>query len=134
MLVIGEGVDEFKELYDFIEENQFDRLGVFTYSEEEGTIAEKLEDNIPTEIKNERKKLLDLQAEISLSKNKEMIGNILKVIVDKTGTNTSIGRTEFDSPEVDNIVHIKDSIEKGLFVNVKIDNVTEFELIGNIVK
>ena len=77
--------------------------------------------------------MLDLQAEISLSKNKEMIGNIIKVIVDKTGTNTSIGRTEFDSPEVDNIVHIKDLAEKGSFVNVKIDNATEFELIGNIV-
>ena len=130
----GEGDNEFKELYDFIDENKFDRLGVFTYSEEEGTIAEKLEDNIPIEIKNERKgQLLDLQAEISLSKNKEMIGNIIKVIVDRTGTNTSIGRTEFDSPEVDNIVHIKDSVEKGVFVNVKVDNVNEFELIGNIV-
>ena len=74
-----------------------------------------------------------MQAEISLSKNKEMIGNIIKVIVDKTGTSTSIGRTEFDSPEVDNIVHIKDLAEIGSFVNVKIDNATEFELIGNIV-
>ena len=62
-----------------------------------------------------------------------MIGNIIKVIVDKSGINTSVGRTEFDSPEVDNIVHIKDSAEKGAFVNVKIDNATEFELIGNIV-
>ena len=130
----GEGDDEFKELYDFIDENQFDRLGVFTYSEEEGTLAENLDDNIPIEIKNDRKgQLLDLQAEISLKKNKEMIGNVVKVIVDKTGVNTSVGRTEFDSPEVDNIVHIKGSVEKGAFVNVKIDNVSEFELIGNIV-
>jgi ribosomal protein S12 methylthiotransferase len=133
-LIVGypdETDDDFNTLYDFIEEMEFDRLGVFTYSEEEGTIAEKLNDNVPEELKNERKdQILDLQASISSEKNQTMVGNTYKLLVDKTGNTISVGRTEYDSPEIDNIVHIKAKVEKGEFVNVKIDSSNEFELIG----
>ena len=133
-LIVGypdETDDDFNSLYDFIEEMEFDRLGVFTYSEEEGTIAEALKDNVPQELKNERKdQILDLQASISSDKNQLMVGNTYKVLVDKTGNSVSVGRTEFDSPEIDNIVHIKAAVDKGEFVNVKIESANEFELIG----
>ena len=127
----GETEDEFKTLYDFIEQIKFDRLGVFTYSEEEGTLAEGLDDDVPTDIKNDRKaQIMDLQASISSEKNELMVGNIYKVLVDKMGDSLSVGRTEFDSPEIDNIVHIKGVVEKGEFVDVKIESSNEFELIG----
>jgi len=133
-LIVGypdETDEDFNALYDFIEEMEFDRLGVFTYSEEEGTIAEKLNDNVPRELKNERKdQILDLQASISSEKNQVMVGNTYKVLVDKSAETVSVGRTEYDSPEIDNIVHIKARVDIGEFVNVKIDSSNEFELIG----
>ena len=126
----GETEDEFKQLYDFIEELQFDRLGVFTYSEEEGTLAEALEDDVPAGVKNDRKaEIMDLQAGISSGKNEAMVGKTYKVLVDKSGD--TVGRTEYDSPEIDNIVHIKASVPQGKFVNVKIQSANEFELIGS---
>ena len=127
----GETDEDFNCLYNFIEELEFDRLGVFTYSEEEGTLAENLDDNVPKEVKNERKdQILDLQASISSEKNQLMVGKTYKVLVDKVGDTVSVGRTEYDSPEIDNIVHIKGVLKKGTFVNVKIDSANEFELIG----
>ena len=133
-LIVGypnETENDFKELYDFIDEMQFDRLGVFTYSEEEGTLAEKLDDNVPNELKNERKAIImDLQANISAEKNEKMIGKTYKVLVDECGDTVSVARTEYDSPEIDNIVHIKSPIQKGEFVNIKVDSSNEFELIG----
>ena len=134
-LIVGypdESDDDFNTLYNFIEEMEFDRLGVFTYSEEEGTLAEALEDNVPQELKNERKdQILDLQASISSEKNHLMVGNTYKVLVDKSGDSVSVGRTEFDSPEIDNIVHIKKSVPNGEFINVKVESSNEFELIGS---
>ena len=133
-LIVGypnETENDFKELYDFIDEIQFDRLGVFTYSEEEGTLAEKLDDNVPNELKDERKSIImDLQANISAEKNEKMIGKTYKVLVDECGDTVSVARTEYDSPEIDNIVHIKSPIQKGKFVNIKVDSSNEFELIG----
>ena len=127
----GEMDDEFKQLYDFIEEMEFDRLGIFTYSEEEGTLAEALKDDVPTDVKHKRKvEIMDLQANISSEKNNAMVGATLTVLVDKSGDTVSVGRTEFDSPEIDNIVHIKGVVKKGEFVDVKIDSSNEFELIG----
>ena len=127
----GESEVEFQELYDFTKEIRFDRLGVFTYSEEEGTIAGKMKDNVPEELKNERKaRIMDLQAGISAEKNMAMVGKTYKVLVDKKGKTASVGRTEFDSPEIDNIVHIKSPVEKGEFIDVKIESSNEFELIG----
>ncbi|MBD02492.1 MAG: 30S ribosomal protein S12 methylthiotransferase RimO [Candidatus Marinimicrobia bacterium] len=133
-LIVGypnESENDFKELYDFVNEIKFDRLGVFTYSEEEGTLAEKLDDSLPSELKNERKSIImDLQANISAEKNERMVGKTYKVLVDECGDTVSVARTEYDSPEIDNIVHIKSRIQKGEFVNVKIDSSNEFELIG----
>ena len=127
----GETEEDFKNLYTFVEEMQFDRLGIFTYSEEEGTLAESLKDDVSQELKNERKmRLMDLQAEISNEKNQAMVGKTLKVIIDDAGSKYSVGRTEYDSPEVDNIVNIKDVLNVGEFYNVKIESANEFELIG----
>ena len=127
----GETEDEFNDLYDFVKEIRFDRLGVFTYSEEEGTLAASLEDNVTAELKDERKGIiLDLQAGISAEKNQEFIGQTLKVLVDEIGETVSVGRTEFDSPEVDQVVHIKGVVEKGEFCQIQIENANEFELIG----
>ena len=128
----GEEDEDFKQLYDFVEEIKFDRLGVFTYSEEEGTLAEDMDDNVPKKIKDERKSIImDLQANISANKNEKMVGKTYKVLVDKCGETLSVGRTEYDSPEIDNIVQIKSPVKKGEFVNVKIESSNEFELIGS---
>ena len=123
--------DDFRQLYDFVEEVQFDRLGIFTYSEEEGTIAENLDDNVPMQIKNDRKfKLLELQNQIMLDKNESLIGSTMDVIVDSVTEDGFIGRTEFDSPEVDNIVKIKGATEVGQFEKVNIIDASMFELNG----
>ena len=127
----GETETHFNELYNFVEEMQFDRLGAFTYSEEEGTSAEVLEDNVSREVKNERKnKIVELQHGISLEKNEAFVGRTMKVLVDQCENDIGVGRTEFDSPEIDNIVQINGKVKKGEFVNVKIEKVNEFELIG----
>ena len=129
----GETEKNYMELRDFVEEMRFDRLGVFTYSEEEGTLAADLEDNIPRETKDARKNdILELQHDISLEKNERFIGKTIKVVVDKSGEEASVGRSEFDSPEIDNIVHVKGHAETGAFHQVKITNVNEYELIGTI--
>ncbi|MFL3014550.1 MAG: 30S ribosomal protein S12 methylthiotransferase RimO [Candidatus Neomarinimicrobiota bacterium] len=129
----GETEKNYMELRDFVEEMRFDRLGVFTYSEEEGTLAADLEDNIPRETKDARKNdILELQHDISLDKNERFIGKTIKVVVDKSGEEASVGRSEFDSPEIDNIVHVKGHAETGAFHQVKITNVNEYELIGTI--
>ncbi|MDG1223318.1 MAG: 30S ribosomal protein S12 methylthiotransferase RimO [Candidatus Marinimicrobia bacterium] len=127
----GETETHFNELYNFVDEMQFDRLGAFTYSEEEGTTAEVLEDNVPRETKNDRKnKIIELQHGISLEKNEAFVGKTMKVLVDQCENDIGVGRTEFDSPEIDNIVQINGKVKKGEFVNVKIEKVNEFELIG----
>ncbi len=133
-LIVGypdETEEDFNELYDFVQEICFDRLGVFTYSEEDDTLAADLDDNVSAEIKDDRKvAILDLQVEISEEKNQAFIGKTLDVLVDEAGETVSVGRTEFDSPEVDQIVHIKGVVEKGEFCKVQIENSNEFELIG----
>ena len=133
-LIVGypdETEEDFNELYDFVQEIRFDRLGVFTYSEEDDTLAADLDDNVSAEVKDDRKAaILDLQVEISEEKNQAFIGKTLDVLVDEAGETVSVGRTEFDSPEVDQIVHIKGVVEKGEFCKVQIENSNEFELIG----
>ena len=127
----GETETHFNELYNFVDEMQFDRLGAFSYSEEEGTTAEVLEDNVSRETKNDRKnKIIELQHGISLEKNEAFVGKTMKVLVDQCENDIGVGRTEFDSPEIDNIVQINGKVKKGEFVNVKIEKVNEFELIG----
>jgi len=127
----GETEEDYKELYQFVEEMKFDRLGVFTYSEEEGTTAADLDDNIPVEVKNERKnQIIELQHDISLERNESFIGKTLRVLVDQSENNIGVGRTEYDSPEIDNIVNIEGQVEKGQFVNIQIESANEYELIG----
>ena len=127
----GETEEDYKELYQFVEEMKFDRLGVFTYSEEQGTTAAELDDNIPVEVKNERKnQIIELQHDISLERNESFIGKTLRVLVDQSENNIGVGRTEYDSPEIDNIVNIEGRVEKGKFVNIQIESANEYELIG----
>jgi ribosomal protein S12 methylthiotransferase len=127
----GETEQDFNELYNFVKDIRFDRLGVFTYSEEEGTSAADLDDNIPQEVKNDRKnQIIELQHDISLARNESFIGKEIRVLVDQTENNIGVGRTEYDSPEIDNIVQIKGKVSKGQFVNIIVNGANEYELIG----
>ena len=127
----GETNEDFKELYNFVEDIRFDRLGVFTYSEEEGTSAEGLDDDIPQEIKDDRKnQIIELQHDISLDRNESFIGKEIRVLVDQSENNIGVGRTEYDSPEIDNIVKIEGKVSKGKFVNIAVNSANEYELIG----
>ena len=129
----GETQDDFFQLRDFIEETQFDRLGVFTYSEEEGTTAADLEDNVPRSVKDNRKnEILELQHEISLEKNESFISKTLRVIIDESGEELSVGRTEYDSPDIDNIVRVRSSEDTGTIKNIRISEANEYELIGDV--
>ena len=131
----GETEDDYYTLKDFVEEIRFDRLGIFTYSEEEGTLAADLKDDIPRKVKDNRKnEILEIQHEISLEKNESFIGKTLKVIVDESEGEVSVGRSEYDSPEIDNIIHIKNTAEVGTFNDVEIIEANEYELIGKIIK
>ena len=130
----GETENHFNTLRDFVEEIRFDRLGIFTYSEEDETLAADLDDTVPRQVKDDRKnQLLEIQHGISLDKNESFIGKTLKVLVDESGEDVSVGRTEYDSPEIDNIVHIKGRAVKGTFIDVMIENANEYELLGQIV-
>ena len=130
----GETEDDFKQLKDFVEEIEFDRLGIFTYSEEEDTGAADIKDDVPRQVKDDRKNLLlDIQNEINMKKNETMIGQTMRVLIDEAGETLSVGRTEFDSPEVDHIVHIEKPQTVGTFVTVKIDDANEYELFGKVV-
>ena len=127
----GETEEDFTELFNFVKDIRFDRLGVFTYSEEEGTSAADLDDNIPQEVKNDRKnQIIELQHDISLARNESFIGKNIRVLVDQTENNIGFGRTEYDSPEIDNIVQIEGKVSKGQFVNIIVNGANEYELIG----
>ena len=131
----GEDEADFAELTDFISEIKFDHLGVFTYSEEEGTTAANLKDNVPREVKDERKAMImDIQNDIDHERNSSMVGQIHKVIIDEVGDNIAVGRTQYDAPEIDKIVRITDIVEKGSIYEVKIDDFNEYELIGALKK
>jgi len=134
----GETEGDFEEMQQWVEETKFDRLGCFTYSHEEKTSAYSLVDDVPEEVKQQRADaIMELQQGISFDRNQEKIGNTFKVLVDKKDGNYFVGRTEFDSPEVDNEVLIdarKDYVTIGSFVNVKIDSAEDFDLYGHIVK
>lgn len=133
----GETEKKFQQLYDFILEKRIDRVGIFTYSREENTKAFILGDTIPENVKQERRDILmKAQMQISLEKNKELIGKQKKVIIDaKIDKLSYSGRTEHDAPEVDNAVIIKSklNIPIGSFQVVKITDATEYDLIGQII-
>lgn len=133
----GETQADFEQLKNFIEEMRFDRLGVFTYSHEESTRAYGLEDNVPTETKEQRAaELMQVQESISLEKNKKKEGKIFRVLFDRKEGGYFIGRTEYDSPEVDNEVLVEAAdqyIRIGDFASVKITKAEEFDLYGVLV-
>lgn len=133
----GETEEEFQDLCDFVEKMRFDRLGVFQYSHEEDTIAHGVEDDVPAEVKAERaSRLMEIQMTISEEKNEEKIGRTLKVLIDRKDGDHFIGRTEADSPEVDNevIINAENQYARiGDFVNVKITGALEYDLEGEIV-
>jgi len=133
----GETEEEFEELLSFIKEAKFDRLGVFTYSEEEDTSAYKLEDDVPEDAKQERlNRVMELQQGISLELNKQRVGKVFKTIIDRKEGEYYIGRTEFDSPEVDNEVLISSNelLSIGTFYKVLINRADFFDLYGKVNK
>lgn len=130
-----ETAEDFEELLAFVQEMKFNRLGVFTYSHEENTSAHKHEDIISDEEKLNRQQLLmDCQSEISYEINQGLIGKSLRVLIDRSENGNFIGRTEYDSPEVDNevIIHSDTYLRIGDFVQVKITAASEFDLEGII--
>jgi len=134
----GETEQDFEEMLQWVEDTKFDRLGCFTYSHEEKTHAHSLLDDVPEDIKQERADaIMEVQQAISFDKNQDKIGNIYKVLIDKKDGGYFVGRTEYDSPEVDNEVLIDAAIDYatiGSFVNVKIDTAEDFDLYGRVVK
>jgi ribosomal protein S12 methylthiotransferase len=133
----GETEADFEELCRFVEKNRFDRLGIFTYSHEEGTHAGTLTDDVPQEVKEERAAIvMDIQQGISAELNKQKIGKTFKVLFDRKDSGFWVGRTEFDSPEVDNEVLVdakSNFVRIGDFANVKIHQAEDFDLYGTIV-
>ena len=132
----GEQQQDVEELKEFLSEHRFDRVGIFAYSHEEGTTAYHLADDVPADVKEARaQEVMELQQEISYEKNQEKIGRVLKTIVDKKESGRYIGRTEFDSVEVDNEVIIQSStpLVIGNFVSVKMTKAYDFDLEGHVV-
>jgi ribosomal protein S12 methylthiotransferase len=134
----GETEKDFEEMKEWVTETRFDRLGCFTYSHEEKTHAHLLNDDVPEKVKQKRvEEIMNVQQEISFDINQDKIGKSFKVLIDKKEDDFFVGRTEFDSPEVDNEVLIDAKISyasPGTFVNVKIDRAEDFDLYGQIVK
>ena len=128
----GETEEDFNILKNWVEEMRFERLGCFTYSHEENTHAYLLEDDVPEEVKQDRAaQIMDIQAQISWELNQEKIGQTYKCVIDRKEGEHFVGRTEFDSPDVDNEVLIDASkfyLKTGDFVNLKIIDATEFDL------
>ena len=133
----GETQNDFDQLCQYVSEMRFDRLGVFTYSHEEDTSAHNMDDDVPEEIKIARSnELMDIQQDISLEKNIAKIGRQFKVLIDRKEGDDFVGRTEYDSPEVDNEVRISahsNFVRVGDFANVEITNADNYDLIGNVI-
>lgn len=127
----GETENEFQALLDFVEEMRFDRLGVFTYSHEEGTPAAALEDDVPSEVKEERReRLMAAQQPISLAKNQAQVGQTLDVLIEGQDQGLSVGRSYRDAPEVDGLVLVQDELPIGEIVAVRITSALEYDLVG----
>jgi ribosomal protein S12 methylthiotransferase len=134
----GETDEEFEDLCAFVEEMQFDRVGVFRYSHEEDTSAYLMADDVPEEVKAERaNRIMEIQQDISFGHNMDKVGKTLKVLFDRKEGDYFVGRTEYDSPEVDNevLVDAKNQFVRiGDFASVKITDAEEYDLYGNIVE
>ncbi len=134
----GETEAQFEEMMKFVETSRFDRLGVFPYSHEDNTHSFSMNDNVPDEVKHERvERLMELQQGISLELNQQKIGKTFKVLIDRKEGGDFYGRTEFDSPEVDNEVILdatKSYLRIGDFVMAKVNSVSEFDLMAEVVR
>jgi len=131
----GETLDDVEELKLFLQQQRFDRVGIFTYSHEEGTSAFDLDDNIPQDEKQRRAQdIMEVQQEISYEINAEKVGKVYKVIIDKREAGRYLGRTEFDSVEVDNevVVHSNKELPIGEFVSVRITKAYDYDLEGEV--
>ncbi|MFA7273458.1 MAG: 30S ribosomal protein S12 methylthiotransferase RimO [Crocinitomicaceae bacterium] len=132
----GETEQDFQEMYEFVEKMRFDRLGIFTYSHEENTHAYSLEDDVPEKLKKDRAdKIMALQSDISYALNQEKVGKTFKVLFDRAEGDYFIGRTEFDSPEVDNEVLVKKEntyVRIGDFADVTITSADHYDLYGTV--
>ena len=134
----GETEEDFAELEEFVREVRFERLGVFAYSEEEGTYSEReLRDDVPEEVKQQRvERIMTLQREISLENNRKRVGGTQRVIVDSRQGDFYVGRTQYDSPEVDQEILIPAAgkrLLKGRFYDVKIEKAADYDLYGRVV-
>ena len=134
----GETEKDFEEMQEWVEQTRFDRLGIFTYSHEENTHAYSLKDDVPAEVKQERaQRIMEIQQGISFELNQQKVGKEFKVLIDRKEGNYFIGRTEFDSPEVDNEVLVdarEHFLRIGDFTQIRINNAEEFDLYGEPVK
>ncbi len=129
----GETEEEFAALEAFVAEMAFDRMGVFTYSWEEGTDAASLPDDVPPEMKEERRaRLMELQQSISLEKNRALIGSVLDVLIEGQGEGLSVGRSYRDAPEIDGLVLVEGELPIGSMVPVEITGALEYDLIGQV--
>jgi len=133
----GETEEDFQEMYDWVEKSRFDRLGIFTYSHEENTHAHNFEDDVPDDVKRQRADaIMELQSGISYELNQEKIGKTYNVLFDRIEGDYFIGRSEFDSPEVDNEVLVKKSeayVRIGDFAKVEITSADHYDLYGKVV-
>jgi ribosomal protein S12 methylthiotransferase len=134
----GENEEEFEDLCRFVEEMQFDRVGVFQYSHEEDTSGFLLADDVHPDVKTDRaNKIMEIQQDISLQHNQKRVGSVFKVLFDRKEGSYFIGRTEFDSPEVDNEVLVdaeKYFIRLGDFAWVKIGSAEDYDLFGEVIE
>jgi ribosomal protein S12 methylthiotransferase len=132
----GETEEDVDELKEFLLRERFDRVGIFTYSHEEGTSGFELTDDVPAEEKERRaQEIMEVQQEISYELNQQKVGKVFKTIIDKKEAGRYLGRTEFDSVEVDNevVIHSSKKLPIGDFVNVKITKAYDYELGGEVV-
>jgi ribosomal protein S12 methylthiotransferase len=134
----GETEEDFSQLMEFIEKARFERLGIFNYSHEENTHAFSMTDDVSDETKQERADaVMELQQSISLELNQQRVGQVLKVLIDRREGSDYVGRSQFDSPEVDNEVIIRSAGEYlriGDFVQVRITSASEFDLTGSLLQ
>ncbi|MBD3863528.1 MAG: ribosomal protein S12 methylthiotransferase [Olleya marilimosa] len=134
----GETEAHFQELKQWVKDMRFERLGCFTYSHEENTHAYNLEDDVPQEVKQDRaNQIMEIQSQISWELNQEKIGETFKVVIDRKEGTYFVGRTEFDSPDVDNEVLIDATdtyLKTGEYYNIKVTEAEDFDLYGELVK
>jgi len=127
----GETEAQFRALLDFVVEMEFDRVGVFAYSHEEGTPAASLEDDVPPEVKEERReRLMEVQQRVSLAKNQALVGRTLDVLIEGRGDGLSVGRSYRDAPEIDGLVLVQAELPVGVIVPVRITAALEYDLVG----